>query len=257
MKRKIPRLLTLALPLLAVCGCTSGEPQTAELTVFAAASMTETLEELKPVFEKSHPGVTVVYNFDSSGTLKTQIEEGAVCDAFISAGQKQMDELDAGAGPEANPDGLDFILKDSRINLLENRVVLCGGRRPAVHGKQRRSGRAVHPENPGLFRIGRNGPCKRREHNLWLQRQRGYNPNLGGQRGRGRNLLYRRVQRGADPGRFRSAGNVRTDHLSRRRDEGFRAARAGAGISELSDFQQVYGGLQSRGLLPGGVKGDG
>lgn len=125
MKRKIPRLLTLALPLLVVCGCTSGELRTAELTVFAAASMTETLEELKPVFEKSHPGVTVVYNFDSSGTLKTQIEEGAVCDAFISAGQKQMDELDAGAGPEANPDGLDFILKDSRINLLENRVVLC------------------------------------------------------------------------------------------------------------------------------------
>lgn len=124
MKRKIPCLLTLAL-LLAVSGCAAGKTQTAELTVFAAASMTETLEELKPVFEKAHPGVTVIYNFDSSGTLKTQIQEGAVCDVFISAGQKQMNQLDAGADPEANPEGLDFVLEDSRIDLLENKVALC------------------------------------------------------------------------------------------------------------------------------------
>jgi len=92
-----------------------------ELVVFAAASMTETLSELKAGFEEEHPGVTVVYNFDSSGTLKTQIQEGAVCDVFISAGQKQMDQLDA----QANPEGLDLLLPDSRRDILENRIALC------------------------------------------------------------------------------------------------------------------------------------
>ncbi len=108
-----------------ISGCAAEKPQEAELTVFAAASMTETLEELKPIFEETHPGVTVTYNFDSSGTLKTQIEEGAVCDVFISAGQKQMNQLDVEADPEVNLDGLDFILKGSRIDLLENKVTLC------------------------------------------------------------------------------------------------------------------------------------
>ena len=61
--------------------------------------------------------MTLLFNFDSSGTLKTQIEEGAACDLFISAGQKQMDELDAG--------GLDFVLPGTRTDLLENQVVLA------------------------------------------------------------------------------------------------------------------------------------
>ncbi|MCF0137779.1 MAG: molybdate ABC transporter substrate-binding protein, partial [Oscillospiraceae bacterium] len=94
------------------------------LIVFAAASMTETLTELKAVYEADNPGVTVTFNFDSSGTLKTQIEEGAACDVFISAGQKQMDQLDISADPAVNTDGLDFVNADSRINLLENKVAL-------------------------------------------------------------------------------------------------------------------------------------
>ncbi len=121
----LPVCLLIFALLLPAAGCAAGEPQEIELTVFAAASMTETLEERKPVFEKAHPGVTVIYNFDSSGTLKTQIQEGAVCDVFISAGQTQMDQLDAGGAPEDNPDGLDFILKGSRIDLLENKIALC------------------------------------------------------------------------------------------------------------------------------------
>ncbi|MCR5089850.1 MAG: molybdate ABC transporter substrate-binding protein [Oscillospiraceae bacterium] len=95
-----------------------------EIIVFAAASMTETLTEIKAMYEAEHPGVTVTYNFDSSGTLKTQIQEGADCDVFISAGQKQMNQLDKNASAEANTDGLDFVLEGSRLNLLENRVVL-------------------------------------------------------------------------------------------------------------------------------------
>lgn len=97
----------------------------AELIVFAAASMTETLTELQSTFEQAHPGVKLVFNFDSSGTLKTQIQEGAACDVFISAGQKQMDQLDIGADPEVNTEGLDFVLQGSRVNLLENKVTLC------------------------------------------------------------------------------------------------------------------------------------
>ena len=66
----------------------------------------------------------ITYSFDSSGTLKTQIQEGAACDIFISAGQKQMNQLDITADNAVNTDGLDFIASDTRINLLENKVVL-------------------------------------------------------------------------------------------------------------------------------------
>ncbi len=96
-----------------------------EIIVFAAASMTETLSELKDVYEAEHPEVTITYNFDSSGTLKTQIQEGADCDLFISAGQKQMNQLDSNASAEVNIEGLDFVDADSRINILENKVTLC------------------------------------------------------------------------------------------------------------------------------------
>ena len=95
-----------------------------ELIVFAAASMTETLTEIKDLYEAANPGVKITYNFDSSGTLKTQIQEGAECDLFISAGQKQMNQLDSTASEEVNTEGLDFVLQGSRINLLENKVVL-------------------------------------------------------------------------------------------------------------------------------------
>lgn len=94
-----------------------------ELIVFAAASMTETLTEIKGLYEKEH-NVVITYNFDSSGTLKTQIQEGADCDLFVSAGQKQMNQLDITADKEINTDGLDFVAEGTRINLLENKVVL-------------------------------------------------------------------------------------------------------------------------------------
>ena len=101
------------------------EPVQTELIVFAAASMTETLTQLKDVYEEAHPEVSIVYNFDSSGTLKTQIESGADCDVFISASPKQMNQLDITADAEVNTDGLDFVLADTRINLLENKVALA------------------------------------------------------------------------------------------------------------------------------------
>ena len=115
-------MATLCFAVLPGCG---KQEETGELIVFAAASMTETLTELGQRYEADHPGVEVVFNFDSSGTLKTQIEEGAVCDLFISAGQKQMNQLDINASKENNPDSLDYVLPESRMDLLENKVVLC------------------------------------------------------------------------------------------------------------------------------------
>ena len=94
-----------------------------KLIVFAAASMTESLTKATESFTKD-AGTEVSFNFDSSGTLKTQIQEGAECDVFISAGQKQMNQLDATADPEVNTDGLDLIESDTRFNILQNEVTL-------------------------------------------------------------------------------------------------------------------------------------
>lgn len=96
-----------------------------ELIVFAAASMTETLTEIGEAYMAEHQNVTLTFNFDSSGTLKTQIQEGADCDVFISAAPKQMNQLDSSADPAVNTEGLDFVLQGSRFNLLENKVTLA------------------------------------------------------------------------------------------------------------------------------------
>jgi molybdate transport system substrate-binding protein len=124
MKKGITLLLVLTL-LVALAIPSAFAADETELIVFAAASMTETMNQIKELYEAENPGITLVYNFDSSGTLKTQIQEGADCDVFISAAPKQMNALDASCDAEKNPDGLDFVLQGSRINLLENKVVLA------------------------------------------------------------------------------------------------------------------------------------
>lgn len=91
----------------------SGE--SVQLTVFAAASLTETLNEISEQYKTVAPNVELVFNFDSSGTLKTQIEEGADCDLFLSAAQKQMNALQ----------DEDLINTGTRVDLLENKVVLA------------------------------------------------------------------------------------------------------------------------------------
>ncbi|MEA4894363.1 MAG: molybdate ABC transporter substrate-binding protein [Oscillospiraceae bacterium] len=100
----------------------SAEP--VELTVFAAASMTETLDQVIELYKSVAPNVTITPTYDSSGTLMTQISEGAECDMFISAAQKQMNALDVTPDAEKNPDKLDFIDPATRVNILENKVVL-------------------------------------------------------------------------------------------------------------------------------------
>lgn len=95
-----------------------------EITVFAAASMTESLNKIAALYKKAEPDVRVLYNFDSSGTLKTQIQQGADCDIFISAAQRQMDQLDISADPAVNTEKLNFIMDGTRFNLVANKVVM-------------------------------------------------------------------------------------------------------------------------------------
>ena len=137
MKKLLSLLLALSLVLaLTACGSkndganTDGDAQNGEntesvdLVVFAAASMTETLTQIAEMYKEVAPNVNITYNFDSSGKLLTQISEGADCDLFISAAPKQMNGslID---DKDKNPDGLDLIVTDSRIDLLENKVTLA------------------------------------------------------------------------------------------------------------------------------------
>lgn len=86
-----------------------------ELYVFAAASLTETLDEIIENYKTVDPNVTITPTYDSSGTLLTQIQEGADCDLFLSAGASQMDTLEEDSG----------VLAGSRLDLLENKVALA------------------------------------------------------------------------------------------------------------------------------------
>ena len=130
MKRWMALALALVMvPALAGCGAqqaeTKAQTEQVTLTVFAAASLQETVTEIVEKYKAVAPEVTVVCSFDSSGTLKTQIQEGAVCDLFISAAPKQMNALDGSRDADhGNPDGLDFVRQGSRVDLLENKVAL-------------------------------------------------------------------------------------------------------------------------------------
>ena len=141
MKKLVSLLLALSLVLaLTACGqkdtapdtTQTDDPQTeqadpVELIVFAAASMTETMTQIAEMYKSVAPEVTITYNFDSSGKLLAQIKEGADCDLFISAAPTQMNAMDGSliGDTEKNPDGLDLIVTDSRVNLLENKVTLA------------------------------------------------------------------------------------------------------------------------------------
>lgn len=92
----------------------AAEDASGDLYVFIAASLSNAMEEIQKDFNETYPDVEILYNADSSGTLQTQIEEGARCDIFFSAADKQMNAL-----VDEN-----LAKKDTVEDILENKVVL-------------------------------------------------------------------------------------------------------------------------------------
>ena len=120
MKKKL-LAITISLAMVfafAACGGGSGDTEetaeTVTVNVFAAASLSNVMGEFEKSFEEAHPGVDIVVNADSSGALLTQIQEGAPCDVFFSAAQKQMDTLEEGGQ----------VVEGTRTNVVNNQLVV-------------------------------------------------------------------------------------------------------------------------------------
>lgn len=130
MKKKIAAMImTVALAAASLAGCGTQKADTAQettVTLFAAKSLNTVMEELIVAYQEKHPNVKIVGSYDSSGTLMTQIEEGAACDVFFSAAQKQMNQLEQ--------DGL--LVDGTRHNVVNNQVcvVTYKGSNTAVTG---------------------------------------------------------------------------------------------------------------------------
>ncbi|MDO4173866.1 MAG: molybdate ABC transporter substrate-binding protein [Eubacteriales bacterium] len=92
----------------------SGSASESTVTIYAAKSMTDCMDELIADYDERHPEVEISANYASSGDLQSQIENGAPCDIFLSAAQTQMDALEE--------EGL--VDTDSRSDLLTNEAVL-------------------------------------------------------------------------------------------------------------------------------------
>lgn len=119
MKKKVLALMITMVMVfaLAACGGSSSEEATSEKTtvnVFAAASLSAVMADFEASYEEANPNVDIVVNADSSGALLTQIQEGAPCDVFFSAAQKQMDELE----------GADMVVEGTRTNVVNNQLVV-------------------------------------------------------------------------------------------------------------------------------------
>ncbi len=119
--KKIMGLLSLSLCLaLGLVACNSGSNDASssleqiELNISAAASLKEVMAKIEKEYKKVNDNITLVVNYGSSGSLQSQIEEGAPCDVFISAGQKQMKALDEKG----------ILLEGTYKDLLENELVL-------------------------------------------------------------------------------------------------------------------------------------
>lgn len=125
MKKKIAAMIMTV----TLAGCGTQKAATAQettVTLFAAKSLNTVMEELITAYQETHPDVKIVGSYDSSGTLMTQIEEGAACDVFFSAAQKQMNQLEQ--------DGL--LVDGTRHNVVNNQVcvVTYKGSNTAVTG---------------------------------------------------------------------------------------------------------------------------
>ena len=124
-KKMLASVLCIVMGVTLLAGCGSSNTDKKEdntqnakaeettVTLFAAKSLNRVMDELIAEYNKTNPNVKIVGSYDSSGTLLTQIEEGAACDIFFSAAQKQMDQL-------ADDDGL--VVDGTRYNVVNNQV---------------------------------------------------------------------------------------------------------------------------------------
>lgn len=148
MMRKLGAVVA-AVAVVAGCGTDDAGPAdptavTGTVTVFAAASLTETFTELGRRFEAAHPGVTVVYNFGASSALAQQIGQGAPADVFASAAPRNMQQVRDGgdvtdepvtfvrnrlaiAVPAGNPGGITGLTDFGRA---EPKLALCAEQVP-------------------------------------------------------------------------------------------------------------------------------
>lgn len=128
MKKVSWLLMFSVLAILSLVGCSAGnstQPSTnatqakpTEIMISAAASMKDSLTELQKTYATKKPEVKLTLNFGASGTLQQQIEKGAPTDLFISAGKSQMEALEK----------KNLIIKDTKVNLLGNDLVLVTGK---------------------------------------------------------------------------------------------------------------------------------
>ena len=123
MKKKLLAIAMMLVMVFAMSACGGGDAEEAAegsdaeqvtVNVFAAASLSAVMADFEASYEEANPNVDIVINADSSGALQTQIEEGAPCDVFFSAAQKQMDAL--------ADEGL--VVEDTRTNVVNNQLVV-------------------------------------------------------------------------------------------------------------------------------------
>ena len=105
-------LLTIGLPLATPSPAIA--QSSTSITVSAASSLKDALQEIKPLYQQSKSNINISYNFGASGALQQQIEQGAPADIFISAAKKQVDALEQKG----------LLLPSSRTNLAKNSLVL-------------------------------------------------------------------------------------------------------------------------------------
>lgn len=142
MKKKILSIVLAFAMLAALCACGSGgsaggssssdgqaSGEETVLYLSAAASMTESMNKAIAAYEAANPGAKIQATYDSSGTLKTQIVSGADCDVFLSAAQKQMDQLD---GASDKCEGTNYIKEGTRKDILENKCALVASENSGI-----------------------------------------------------------------------------------------------------------------------------
>ena len=122
MKKKLSVIIPTMIMVMALAACGGGSGENADaapsektkVNVFAAASLSAVMAEFEVGYEAANPDVDIVVNADSSGALLTQIQEGAPCDVFFSAAQKQMDALEESGQ----------VVEGTRTNVVNNQLVV-------------------------------------------------------------------------------------------------------------------------------------